>query len=109
MFEELNDSQRETLREALKAKEDLAYDKRDFDTMGEAEAMLRELDRIGGEDDRTHEKGCPNLYAIGHQQAPMDCTECGQYGWHPTRECDNCGHQLCWCVTEDDTKMEELL
>jgi hypothetical protein len=101
MFEELNNEQRELVKEALRAKEDLAYDKRDFDKMGEVADLIRELDRIGKEGERTHDEGCPHLYGIGHVCADIECPECDKYGYHPTKECPHCGYHTCWCVKEE--------
>ena len=98
MFEKLDDDQREILWDALKAHADLAYDKQDNDTMSEVNDMIRELDRIGKQDERTHDEDCPNLYGTGHVCADIECPECERYGYHPTKECPNCGHHLCWCV-----------
>lgn len=100
MFEDTSDDQREILWKALDLYADLRYDEGDYDGMGEANDMIRELDRIGKNDERTHDEGCPHLYGIGHVQAPIPCTECEAHGWHPTRECQNCGYHLCWCVKE---------
>ena len=98
MFNELTDTQREVLWDALRAHHDLQYDKGDYDTMEEVEAMLIELDRIGKQDERTHDEGCPNLYGIGHVCADIECPECETHGYHPTKECPSCGYHLCWCV-----------
>lgn len=98
MFEELNNRQRELVKGSLREREDMAYAKKDFDTMAEIGEMLRELDRIGKEEDRSHTEDCPNTTGVGFIQTDMPCPECGMYGWHPTRECHECGHALCWCV-----------
>lgn len=58
--------------------------------------------------ERQHTDDCPRQPDVGYVMAQIRCPECEQHGWHPTRQCSNCGYAICWCIADNGNDADDV-
>ena len=49
----------------------------------------------------SHREMCISQPNVASVCAPIECPECGTYGYHAGKRCESCGYADCWCASGD--------